>query len=82
MKTLRKPDEKHKDELKVYEELVHGVNSKIFSLPTTARAMRKSVEDIRRCLEEPECRNNILLGAHQILQSNMPARKMLKHARN
>ena len=43
-------------------------------------AMKKSVEDIRRRLEQPECRNNILLVTHQILQANTHARKMLKRA--
>ena len=49
--TLKKPNGKCKEELKAYEELVRGVNSKILSLLTTARAMKKSVEDIRRRLE-------------------------------
>ena len=78
--TLKKPDEKYKEELKAYEELVRGVNCKIFSLLTSARAMKKSVEDIRRRLEEPEFRNNILMVTHQILQANTHVRKMLKKA--
>ena len=78
--TLKKPDEKYKEELKAYEDLVRGVHSKIFSLLTSARAIKKSVEDIRRRLEEPEYRNNILLVTHQILQANTQARKMLKRA--
>ena len=78
--TLKKPDEKYKEEVKAYEELVRGVNSKIFSLLTSARAMKKSVEDIKRRLEQPECKNNILLVTHQILQANTYARKMLKRA--
>lgn len=78
--TLKKPDEKYKEEVKAYEELVRGVYSKIFSLLTSARAMKKSVEDIRRRLEEPEFRNNILMVTHQILQANTHARKMLKRA--
>lgn len=78
--TLKKPDEKYKEELKAYEDLVRGVNSKIFSLLTSARAIKKSVEDIRRRLESPEYKNNIALVTHQILQANSYARKMLKHA--
>ena len=76
--TLKKPDEKYKEELKAYEELVRSVHSKIFSLLTEARAMKKSVEDMRRRLEEPELRNNILMVTHQILQANTHARKMLE----
>jgi len=42
LQTLQKPDEKYKEEVKAYDELVHGVNSKIFSLLTSARAMKKN----------------------------------------
>lgn len=76
--TLKKPDDKHKDELKTYEEIVIGIRTKILSLENTAKQMWKSVEDIRRRLEQPEFRNNILLVTHQILQANSHARKMLK----
>ena len=78
--TLHKPDDKHKDELKAYEEIVSGVRTKILSLENTAKQMWKPVEDIRRRLEQPEFRNNILLVTHQILQANSHARKMLKQA--
>lgn len=78
--TLHKPDDKHKDELKAYEEVVSSVRTKILSLENTAKQMWKSVEDIRRRLEQPEYRNNILLVTHQILQANSHARKMLKQA--
>ena len=43
-------------------------------------SMKKPVEDIRRRLELPDCRNNILMVTHQILQANTQARKMLKRA--
>ena len=49
-------------------------------LLTSARAMKKSVEDIKHRLEQPEYRNNILMVTHQILQANTHARKMLKRA--
>ena len=78
--TLKKPDEKYKEELKAYEEIVSGVRTKILSLENTAKQMWKSVEDIRRRLEQPEFRNNILFVTHQILQANSQARKMLKQA--
>ena len=76
--TLHKPDDKHKEELKAYEEIVSSVRTKILSLENTEKQMWKSVEDIRRRLEEPEFRNNILIVTHQILQANSHARKMLK----
>ena len=42
--------------------------------------MKKSVEEIEQRLASPECKNNILLVTHQILQANTYARKMLKKA--
>ena len=42
--------------------------------------MKKPVEDIKRRLEQPDCRNNVLMVTHQILQANTHARKMLKRA--
>ena len=42
--------------------------------------MKKSVGEIEQRLESPECKNNILLVTHQILQGNTHARKMLKRA--
>ena len=80
LQTLKKPDEKYKEELKAYEELVRGVYSKIFSLLSAARLMKKSIEDIRRRIEEPEFRNNILIVTPQILQADTLAGKMLKRA--
>ena len=80
LQTLHKPDDKHKDELKAYEEIVGGVKAKILSLENTAKQMWKPIEDIRRRLDLPEFRNNILLVTHQIVQANSHARKMLKKA--
>ena len=46
--TLKKPDEKHKEELKAYEDVISGVKAKIFSLFSALLKMKKSVEKIRR----------------------------------
>ena len=78
LQTLKKPKETQKDALKAYNELVAGVNSKIFSLLSAARLMRKSVAEIENRLESPECKKNIQLVTHQILQANLYAKKMLK----
>ena len=80
LKTLRKPDESQKEELQAYEEVVAGVKAKIYSLFTASLVMKKSVEEIEQRLASPECKNNILLVTHQILQANTYARKMLKRA--
>ena len=80
MKTLRKPDEKCKDKLKAYEEVVSGVKAKIFTLLSESLKIKKSVEEIQQRLASPEFKNNIVLVTHQILQSNVHARKMLRRA--
>ena len=80
LQTLRKPDERHKEALQAYNNLVAGVQVKIFSLGNSSLAMKKSVEEIQHRLESPEFKNNIALVIHQILQGNIHARKMLKQA--
>ena len=80
LQTLRKPNESQREELQAYEEVVAGVKAKIYSLFTASLLMKKSVEEIEQHLESPECKNNILLVTHQILQANTYARKMLKRA--
>ena len=80
LQTLRKPDESQREELQAYEEVVAGVKAKIYSLFTASLVMKKSVEEIDQRLASPECKNNILLVTHQILQANTYARKMLERA--
>ena len=80
LKTLKKSDEKQVAELKAYNDLVAGIKSKIFSLLTASLAMKKSVEEITKKLDSPECRKNIVLVTHQTLQSNSYALKWLKKA--
>ena len=81
LQTLKKPKETQKEALKAYNDLVTGVNSKIFSLLSAAGLMRKSVAEIEKRLESPDCKKNILLVTHQILQANLYAKKMLKSAK-
>ena len=60
-----------------YEEIIHGANSKLFSLISSASILKNSVDEIQKKLEKPDLRKNILLVTHQILQANTYARKML-----
>lgn len=78
--SLKSPKETEKDELHAYNHLVASVRSYLFSIQQEAKKLEKPVEDIRRRLEHPDCRNNILLVTHQILQSNSFALKYLKKA--
>ena len=78
LKNLREPQTTDREAVKAYEELVGGVKSKIFSLFTASLLMKKSVEEIKSRLESPECKKNIVLVTHQILQANVQALKELK----
>ena len=80
LKTLKKPDESDKEATRAFEQIVSGVKNQIADLDASLSSTKKPVEDIRRHLEETDCRNNILLVSHQILQANTYARKMLKRA--
>ncbi len=80
LQTLKKPDDLQKDALNAYEDVVSGVKKQIFALVTSSALLKKSVADIEKKLETPDCKKNILLVTHQILQSNLHARKMLKLA--
>jgi len=40
--------------------------------------MKKSVAEIQNCLDSPDCKKNIQLVTHQILQANLYAKKMLR----
>ncbi|MBO4400415.1 MAG: MobA/MobL family protein [Selenomonadaceae bacterium] len=80
LKNLRKPQTTDREAVKAYEEVVAGVKSKIFSLFTASLMMKKSVEEIERRLESAECKKNIVMVTHQILQANVQALKELKRA--
>ena len=80
LQTLCKPDETQKEASRVFEQIASGVKNQIADLDYSLSSMKKPVEDIRRRLELPDYRNNILMVTHQILQANTQARKMLKRA--
>lgn len=80
LKNLRKPQTSDMEAVKTYEEVVGGIKSKIFSLFTASLMLKKSVEEIERRLESSECKKNIVLVTHKILQANVPAMKELKRA--
>ena len=80
MQTLKKPDESDKEETSAFAQITSGVKNQIADLDSSLSYMKKTVEDIHRRLEQPDCKNNILLVTHQILQANTHARKMLKRA--
>lgn len=80
LKTLRKPDDLQKDAINAYNDVLSGVKKKIFALLSSTALLKKSVAEIENKLKSPDCKKNILLVTHQILQANDHARKMLKLA--
>ena len=80
LKTLKKPDSEKLEALKVYEELVSGVKSKIFSLFSASALLKSSIDDVEKKLESPDFKNNIALVTHHILQQNIFAKQKLKEA--
>ena len=80
LQTLKKPDESDKEATRAFAQIASGVKKQITDIDSSLSSMKKPVEDIRRRLDEPDCRNNILMVTHQILQANTHARKMLKRA--
>ena len=82
LKSLHKPNDSQKEALNAYNDVVSGVKKKIFNLMSAAILTKKSIDEIENKLESPDCKKNILMITHQILQSNLQARKMLKIASN
>ena len=80
LQTLKKPDVSKKDSINAYDEMVDSIKSKIGYLLLSASSLKKSVVEINKKLETLDCKKNILLVTHQILQANSSARKMLKMA--
>ena len=80
LKTLKMPDESDKEATHAFEQINSGIKNQIADLDTSLSSMKKPMEDIRSRLDLPDCRNNILLVTHQILQANTHARQMLKRA--
>ena len=80
LQTLKKPDQRQSEAMQNYDDLVTGIKSQIFVLLSSATILKPSIEEINRKLETPDCKKNILLVTHQILQENTNARKMLKVA--
>ena len=78
--TLHKPDESDKEATRAFAQIASRVKNQIADLDTFLSSMKKPIEDIRRRLDLPDCRNNILLVSHQILQANTYSRQMLKRA--
>ena len=80
LQTLKKPDESDKEATRAFEQIASGVKNQIADLNSSLSSMKKPVEDIRRRLDLSDCRNNISLVTHQILQANTHVRRMLKRA--
>ncbi len=61
-----------------YEEVRRGAKNKMFLLLSSAALLKKSIWEIQQKLETPDCKKNIQLVTHQILQKNKIVLEMLK----
>ena len=77
-KFLEKITQPENNAINAYEEVRHGAKIKLLAILSSANSLKKSVEEIQKKLETPDCKKNIQLVTHQILQKNTYARKMLK----
>lgn len=78
--SLRQPKNSQADALKAYDDIIACVKKKIIALNSSVGLMEKSIADINHKLESHNCKKNILLVTHTILQDNSFARKKLKQA--
>ena len=78
--SLRQSKNSQADALKAYDDIIAGVKKKIIALNSSVGLMEKSIADINHKLESHNCKKNILLVTHTILQDNSFARKKLKQA--
>ena len=67
LKSLKKPDETNKEATRAFAQIASSIKTQISDFDTLLSSMKKPVEDIKRRLDLPDCRNNILLVTHQIL---------------
>lgn len=76
----KRPADSQKDALDAYNNIHASVKKKIFALISSAALLKNSVDEIQIKLDSPDCRKNIQVVTHQILQQNFYAKKMLKLA--
>ena len=74
--SLKKPQDKNA--LKSYNDVVDGINKKLSALKVSSIMMKSSIKKIEEKLETPDCKKNIQLVTHNILQQNDFARTHLK----
>ena len=76
--TLRKPQDNNA--LKSFNDVVDGIDKKLSALKVSSIMMKSSIKKIEEKLESPDCKKNIQMVTHNILQQNDIARTHLKEA--
>ena len=67
---FKKSKEFNKQANRDYKQVAFDVKNQISDLALSLVSIEKLVEDVRHRLELPNCKNNIVLVTHQILQAN------------
>ena len=76
--TLHEPQDKNA--LDSFNDIVDGIDKKITALKVSSIMMKPSIKKIEDKLETPDCKKNIQIVTHNILQNNFDARRRLKVA--
>ena len=80
MENLRKPSQKFPETIDAYNDIVDGVKKKILALDSSITLMQPSIKKIEDKLNSPDCKKNIQLVTHNLLQQNDNVRTHLKEA--
>ena len=80
IENLRKPSDKIPDAINAYNDVIAGVKKKIVALDSSISLMHFTINKIEDKLKSPDCRKNIQLVTHNILQQNYEVRRHLREA--
>ena len=73
-----RPAENKPQTLEAYNEIMLGIQEEISSLKDETNLLKPEIDKIEKKLKTPDCKNNMQLVTHKILQENSRARLELK----
>ena len=75
---ITRPTENQQETLKAYNEIMSGIRKEISSLKNEINLLKPEIDKVEEKLKTPDCKNNIQIVTHKILQENAKARLELK----
>ena len=73
-----RPAENQPKTLEAYNEIISGIQEEISSLKNEINLLKPEIDKVEEKLKTPDCKNNIQIVTHKILQENTKARLELK----